>query len=516
MWILFRLAMFIAGMVYRFISVLLINAQFKTYPGGVSLYIKNKKNPKTGQESSKIYLKIKSRVFFRMIPENAYMRWFKSIGFGQELEVGEKTFDEAFFVAAESSGIITKLRGDSELRAIFLKLYDLGFTRFISDGFGHLLIENPRRNFHEFDAAIRDLGKIKTALDIIPSSSFLSTPNVIWILALEIIGYGIAAYAASFHISAIFDTGMTHLYLTDYIIKSFITVIALILAWFVLVVVFLRRTARGLILLTDFTLVYCLIALVAGFILFGDLNQTLDKSPKSLNIAEVQNQFSRRSGSGKSRRTVFFLTLNYAKNPDRLPVDLSVSRAIYDGFTKGDGIEITVRDGFFHSPYIEGIRAIPNPSHMSAANEIDDSKVTYQQARDLALWVPTRDPKSELSGPVTWVEEKYPSGKIRQREPFVQNTRHGIGTYWHENGKLYTNISWMKGQKNGRIKLYYPSGRLEQSLNYQSGQLHGICAWYDQDGLMTHMALYDTGEVISADMKFLSDIAKEIPAEWLK
>ncbi len=509
MWILFRVAMFFVGMSYRFFALSLFNARFTAHPIGVSLYVKNEQS-RPSQQSSKVYLKIKSRLFFRIVPESASLSWYKSMGFGRELEVGEKSFDDTFYVAAENPGIVMKLRGDSELRATFLKLYSLGFTRFISDGFGHLLIENPNEMFQESDEYMRDFLKIKNALDIVPTSSFLSNPNVLSTLAIEIVGYGMAIYAYSFPLLSIFD-GVTHLNSADYIIKGFFTSLTLILAWFVVLFGFLRRSARGLIFFYDCTLPYCLVALVSGFYLFGDLNQALDKSADSLNIAKVENKFSRTSAPPGRRRVHFYLVLNYTANPNQLPKEYAVDQSTYDNFSKGDGIEITVRNGFFNSPYVEGERAIPSPDIMSAS-----TNVTYQRARDLARWIPTLNPKGELTGAVSWVEEKYPSGKIRQREPFVQNTRHGTATYWHENGVIYANISWRNGKKHGRVKISFPSGSIEQSLNYREGQLHGLCAWYDRDGRVTHMALYDNGDVISADMKFLSEIAKEVGGAGLR
>lgn len=519
MWILFRVAMFFVGVAYRFFilshSSVLRNALFEVYPNGVSLYVKNEKS-KSGQLSSKVYLKIKSRLFFRIVPESSSLRWFKSMGWGQELQVGEKIFDDTFFIAAEGRGIITKLRGDSDLRAIFLKLHDQGFTCFSSDGFGHLLFENPNEVFTDSDELIQDFARIKNALEVVPASSFLSAPNAAGTLAFEIIGYGIAAYAISFQMSSIFDTATTHLNFNDYIFKGFLTVLALIVLWIALIIGYLRRSAFGLLLCYDFTLVYCALASVVGFLLFGDLNQTLDKSKKRLNIAAVENQFSETTGTGKSRRVYFYLILKYAKNPSHLPNRLAFSRSTYDNFKIGDGIEITVRKGFFNSPYIEGVRAIPSPELVSASTKSGAASLTYQRARDLARWIPTLNPKGELTGPVSWVEEKYPSGKIRQREPFVQNTRHGTATYWHENGVIYANINWRNGKKHGRVKISFPSGSIEQSLSYREGQLHGLCAWYDRDGQVTHMALYDNGDVISADMRFLTDIEKEMGGTGLR
>ncbi len=40
--------------------------------------------------------------------------------------------------------------------------------------------------------------------------------------------------------------------------------------------------------------------------------------------------------------------------------------------------------------------------------------------------------------------------------------------------------------------------------------------WYNEQGIVTNMALYENGEVVSADINFLSDLARELGLESLK
>lgn len=516
MWIIFRLVMLALGIGYRLSGLLAINAWFENYPGGVSLYVKNRKNPKTGAESAKVYLKIKSRIFFRLVPESNFLGYYKSAGFGSEVQVGDSEFDEAFYIATENAGVINKLRGDSDLRASFLRLRDLGFTKIISDGFGHLLMINPSANVHDSEDLARLLARIKNSLDLVPPSSFFSESFLIWVFALETLFYGLAGYALTILPNLSLDNGTTHLNIIDFILKGLLVVGVLLVGWIAVIFFALRKSSRGPVLLFDFTLPYFAAAVVGGFLIFGDLNQSLDKSKPLPSFAQVTDRYSKSTGGGKSRRTIYYLSLKFASNSQGIPEKLTVSRFTYYDFNIGDRIEITVRRGFFNSPYIYSIKLRDQDSGGGLSGDDHAPGLDEERLKKLSAWHPTLDPESKLARQTIWMEEKYASGKIRQKEPFVQSRRHGLATYWHENGGLYTTINWANGEKHGRIKLYYPSGVIEQSLSYQNGKLHGLCAWYSQAGVVTNMALYDHGVLVSTDLAVLSELGRSVGGIELK
>lgn len=516
MWIIFRLATFALGILYRFYAISLLGKSFRSHANGLSLYIKNKKNSKTGAESSRVYIKLKSKIFFRLVPESPWFRWYKSIGFANEIQVGDPEFDEKFYIATENYGVINKLRGDVELRKCILRLCELGYCKFTSNGFGQVCLENPEMRTEETDDILREFLRIKNALDLIPTSSFLSEPFVIWVLALEFFLYGLGFYAVSSYGGMIIYTGSTHLNVLEFILKGLMVSIILFFAWIGIIVLALRKSPRGPLLFYEFALPFGLIALVGGFMLFGDLNQALDKSRASLNIGAVESKYTKTTGHRRSRSTTYYLQLKFASNPDSLPERFVVSPWYYSEFNAGDGIEISVRKGFFHSPYIEGYKSTAFPKELRALEKETPKGINKKILRDLAAWAPSANINDKFGGQIQWIEEKYGSGHLRSKEPMVSGKRHGVGQYWHENGNLYTTINWVDGQKHGRIKLYYPSGSIEQSLSYRNGHLHGLCAWYDEYGTITNMALYDHDEVISADLDFLNRLTKEMGGAGLK
>jgi antitoxin component YwqK of YwqJK toxin-antitoxin module len=125
------------------------------------------------------------------------------------------------------------------------------------------------------------------------------------------------------------------------------------------------------------------------------------------------------------------------------------------------------------------------------------------RARKLAIWNQTAESSVNQDGNIEWAEEKYASGKLRQREPVVAGRRHGMATYWFENGRVYGEIPWLNGEKHGSFNLYREDGSLEQSLSYRNGKPHGLLTWYDPQGNVKARALYDNGQVLSTDRKVL-------------
>jgi antitoxin component YwqK of YwqJK toxin-antitoxin module len=102
----------------------------------------------------------------------------------------------------------------------------------------------------------------------------------------------------------------------------------------------------------------------------------------------------------------------------------------------------------------------------------------------------------EEKNQLEWKAEHYPSGLLKQKEPFLKNQRHGLATYWHPNGVKYADIPWYRGQKHGRFKLFRQNGSLEQELVYNSGKPHGLLKWYDEKSMIKLRAYYNHGEVL--------------------
>ncbi len=509
MWILFRLVMTVITVGYRFYGMGFLRSGFQSYPGDLSIKVVNKPPSKNGQRKSVVFLRVRSGVFFRLVKENIWLSYLKAAGFDREVQVGVKEFDEVFYIATENAGIIQKLRVDAGFRDVLLKLNAAGYEKIIVDGFGHVKLEKPSDHTYETDEFFAQLSSLKRGVESIERSSFLAEPFVLKVLILELICFAISGYALASYISLKIEGGQIHLDLRDLITKGLLMGLVLIATWYFFVWLFLRRSSRLPLILYDFSIPVCLTALVSGFQLFSDLNRSLDVTPISVVQAVLVEKYSEVVGSGRSRRTVYYLHIRFKDNMGLIPSRLDVSSWTYNDLTEGEGVEFRVRQGYFQSPYIEDIKPVPLSWKISSNNG-DFSALDMNLAQKLAKWKPSQDSQEVVNGVVRWSTVKYRSGKLRQKEPLINGRKNGLAYYWFENGKEYAVIPWYEDQKHGRYRTHTSDGVLEQSLSFRYDKPHGLLSWYGKDGKVSTRALYDNGVHVQADQSVLDTLAREI------
>jgi hypothetical protein len=494
---------------------------FETYPGNILLKIKNKRVSLTSSKfKSTIQLKIDSKIFFRLVPENSWFKFYKSAGFSREIQVGDPAFDEKFYVAAENRGFLISLSSDKALRDSLIKLHDLGFTRFISNGTGYLEIDNPSSAVEEPTSLLQDLEQIKISLNNVQKSSFFDEPMMAFIILFELIFYGLIGYYIATFIR-LASSGLTfnlitesviHLDIYDYFVKGLITSAVLISVSIALTLLLFRKTSLAPLVFYTFVFPASGLLLIAGVQFFGDLNRLLDRSPTVLTEAYFEKKFTKDLGGRWSRSSgiQFFINLRFRSNPSGIPGTLSVSPLLQAKLIKGDGVEIETRRGFFDSPYIEEIRMVAYPKKLDPTAKIQD-QLDYSYFQKIANWTPEQEVSTE--GPpktIVWEEVRYSSGQLRVRAPIVDGTLTGTVEYWFENGARSASISWLRGQMHGRAKFYNEKNRLTQLNSYRFGKLHGLSSWYNDKGEVTQRALYEEDQVISYDQKILDALAKEV------
>jgi hypothetical protein len=521
MWLLFRLLMFVTGIVYRASSLFLKKSDLATFPGNLQLKLENKRVSLTSSKfKSRIHLKIDSRNSFRLVPENTWFKFYKSAGFAREIQVGDPEFDRKFYVAAENRGFMKRLRSDKALRDSLIKLHNLGFNRFISNGNGYLEIDNPSTAIDDPTGLLQDLEQIKSSLNTVEKSSFFDEPTRAFVLLFELIFYGLVGYYAGTFIRLITSAltfnaiteGVIHLDIYDYFLKGLITSGVLISILVILTLLLFRRTSLAPLVFYDFVFPASVLSLIVGIQLFGDLNRLLDRSPTVLTEAYFEKKFTKDLGGRWSRSSgiQFFINLRFRSNPSGIPGTLSVSPLLQAKLIKGDGVEIETRRGFFDSPYIEEIRMVAYPKKLDPTSKIQD-QLDYSYFQKIAKW--TAEQEVSMEGPpktLVWEEVRYSSGQLQVKAPIVDGTLTGTAEYWFENGARSASISWLRGQMHGRAKFHNEKNRLTQSNSYRFGKLHGLSSWYNDKGEVTQRTLYEEDQVISYDQKILDALAKEV------
>lgn len=61
--------------------------------------------------------------------------------------------------------------------------------------------------------------------------------------------------------------------------------------------------------------------------------------------------------------------------------------------------------------------------------------------------------------------------------------QHGEWKYWHPNGQLWMQQSWLNGKKHGEWKGWYSNGTLESQSIWKHGKEHGEWKEWGPDGI---------------------------------
>lgn len=514
MWILLRVAIVLIAVLDRIFGFRFKRLEFQTLQNGLEASITKKQK----NNGAVIHVRTQQKIFFRLVPENVFLRTCKKLGLGQELQLGDPSFDDHFYIAADHPSFVQKLKSTPEFIAVIKKLGSLGFQRIENKGDGLLTFTTINTIDTIAPELLSDLILVKQQYESINLSWGDTDPFDGAILLLELFVLAMSAFSFGAIAESYFGGDTQTLHYWKLLQVGLALGVVAVMLWFALYVLLLRKSSRAPLMLFE-SLVGLILSLGIGLPrLVLDLNMALDSSTPKIILAGIDKKYSKTSGSGRSRRTHYYLDINPNPNSYIARERITLTWWSYNRFTEGQGIALTVRDGFFNAAYIQEMNPEVYPSvlqkNSSTDNSWDDSSGASIDSKllSLALWKATPT-GSSIESPVN-KQEKYGNGQLRQIEPYVNGIKQGVAKYWHQNGKIYSEIPWKDNEKHGRFKLYREDGTLEQALSYKNGSPHGLLRWFDVSGKQTHIALYDEGKVIKVNPKLLSEIIKKNPAEF--
>lgn len=111
-------------------------------------------------------------------------------------------------------------------------------------------------------------------------------------------------------------------------------------------------------------------------------------------------------------------------------------------------------------------------------------------------------------------EEKYPSGKIRSRTPYVENVKDGVETEFYESGNVKRKRTFVRGKEEGDASEFYESGRIKTETHYTKGAIDGTETRYYENGKIQSITLYKMGSVADFPQTFDSDGNPEIQGSY--
>ena len=151
-------------------------------------------------------------------------------------------------------------------------------------------------------------------------------------------------------------------------------------------------------------------------------------------------------------------------------------------------VEVQLRKGFLDIPIVWKKKILFNSS--SKAKPFTVSKDLHQKLKN---WKP-RIPN--FPTPDNYKTSNWPNGQLKEKEPMVGGTIHGVAEYYHPNGQLYSKITYVNGKKHGRYQTFRKDGTQEGDFSMNMGVRHGELRWHDQNGRLKQSAIYDNDKLV--------------------
>jgi hypothetical protein len=77
----------------------------------------------------------------------------------------------------------------------------------------------------------------------------------------------------------------------------------------------------------------------------------------------------------------------------------------------------------------------------------------------------------------------------------------GVKAY-HTDGRLESEVTYVKGRRNGITKTYYPSGRLKQTINFTDGRKNEMASWFYEDGKLFRTTPYKNDTIHGTQIQY--------------
>ncbi|AQQ59943.1 hypothetical protein XJ32_07430 [Helicobacter bilis] len=101
----------------------------------------------------------------------------------------------------------------------------------------------------------------------------------------------------------------------------------------------------------------------------------------------------------------------------------------------------------------------------------------------------------------------HSNGKLWEEIPYKNGKREGIGKWYYENGDLVNEIPYKNDKREGMTKWYYRNGNLESETPYKNGKREGMSKWYYENGSLKAETPFNN-DGVNGDMKLYTEDKK--------
>lgn len=78
--------------------------------------------------------------------------------------------------------------------------------------------------------------------------------------------------------------------------------------------------------------------------------------------------------------------------------------------------------------------------------------------------------------------ELHPNGQIKIKGNLIKNTRQGKWVSYYQDGKTWSETTYLDGKKNGETKSFYPNGNLRFLGHYKDDKKTAQWFFYNENG----------------------------------
>jgi hypothetical protein len=312
--------------------------------------------------SETIEIPFPSKVVFKLTRESFWDRFFKNIGFSEELQTRDQEFDAKVYISSDHVGFFSVLRTNAELRRLAKNLLTERVLWIACDG--HFLTYSIRLNydvtvveedaialFHQLKEKLPELGRRFEDPFVWKA---LATQVFIWSVAGYALG-GAIEYAVSRHDNHLFPEEVIKLGMW---IGAGASLFAFLAIW-----ALFRSSSRGHRILIESFLVLILTGPVASAQFVADINRGLDRSQPVEIKREVERGDVRTRRNRRSRTQHYYLIFSWDKSQQQgmaLPLEMQVERSEFDRAVQAKEITLQVKRGFFGLPWYSSVGGIDN------------------------------------------------------------------------------------------------------------------------------------------------------------
>lgn len=333
MWLVFKLSLAAGAFLFRFISkffVGILGLGEETQIDGTACFVKKHSN-KSSTYATTYSFKYSSRAVFKLSRESRWDRLFKYLGLTSEFQTGDTGFDELVYIASDSTIFRNKVKADARVR----ELISLVFTEsceLIGYSGEHLKFRfyGSRAADTKLMSLCAQLTQHLSTLDVGGAGVF-SDRYALQVMAIEAVVWSLAAYAVAGFIEWSVIKEDVHVKAGLVATTGLLVGVALALAIFACLFLFLRKSSRGHRVLIESAVVLGLSLPVGGIQAVSDVNTQLDRGAPKTVLATITNLYEREHRGRRRRRWYsYHMHIQPQIAGVELPEHIRINRGVFD------------------------------------------------------------------------------------------------------------------------------------------------------------------------------------------